>query len=102
MQSLSTKAGKTIGVTGGIGCGKSTVLKYLKDMYDCVILPADDIAKKLEERGGECFAPLVALLTEEVLQQNGDLNKVRFAEMIFQNEELLNRKTDFRGKSKRS
>ncbi|MBR4580912.1 MAG: dephospho-CoA kinase [Lachnospiraceae bacterium] len=89
MQSLSTKAGKTIGVTGGIGCGKSTVLKYLKDMYDCVILPADDIAKKLEERGGECFAPLVALLTEEVLQQNGDLNKVRFAEMIFQNEELL-------------
>ena len=89
MQSKSTKAGKIIGITGGVGCGKSTVLNYLHEQYDCVIMPADDIANNLEKKGGECYEPLIALLSEEILLPDGEMNRAKIAEMIFQNEELL-------------
>ena len=37
-----------IGVTGGVGSGKSTVLSYIKEKYDSIILLTDDIAKELK------------------------------------------------------
>ena len=89
MLNNSTKQGKIIGVTGGVGCGKSTVLKYLEEQYDCLIMPADDIANDMEKKGGECFAPIVALLSDEVVLPDGELNKPKVAELIFSNEELL-------------
>ena len=89
MQNNSTKAGKIIGVTGGIGSGKSTVLQYLKEMYDCEIIPADPIAKDLEKKGGECYAPLVALLSEDILLPNKELDGAKISAMIFENKELL-------------
>ena len=89
MLNNNTKQGKIIGVTGGVGCGKSTVLKYVEEQYDCLIMPADDIANDMEKKGGECFAPIVALLSDEVVLPDGELNKPKVAELIFSNEELL-------------
>ena len=89
MHNNSTKAGKIIGVTGGVGSGKSTVLKYLHEMYDCEILLADPIAKELEKKGGECYEPLVALLSGDVVLPNGELDNGKIAELIFQSEETL-------------
>ena len=40
-----------IGVTGGVGCGKSTVLDYLETHYGARILRADDAAKDLQFAG---------------------------------------------------
>ena len=42
---------KFIGITGGVGAGKSTVLAYLKENYKCHIALADDAAKSLMEPG---------------------------------------------------
>ena len=42
---------KIIGITGGIGCGKSTVLKLIKNQYNAYVIMADDIAKSLYSPG---------------------------------------------------
>ena len=42
---------KIIGITGGVGAGKSTVLSSLKKMCNCEIIMADDVAKKLMNKG---------------------------------------------------
>lgn len=46
---------KFIGITGGVGAGKSTVLAYLKENYKCHIALADDLAKSLMEPGSICY-----------------------------------------------
>ena len=43
---------KLIGVTGGVGSGKSEILRYLQTTYNCRILMADDAARALEAPGG--------------------------------------------------
>lgn len=54
---------KFIGITGGVGAGKSTVLAYLKENYKCHIALADDLAKSLMEPGSICYGALVDLLS---------------------------------------
>ena len=64
---------KIIGITGGVGSGKSSLLQYIGSRYDCRILFADAIAKELEEPGGSCYEDLVRLLGRQILQENGNL-----------------------------
>ena len=45
---------KTIGITGGVGAGKSLVLNYIKSRYRAKIYMADDIANFLKEPGQSC------------------------------------------------
>ena len=42
---------KVIGITGGVGSGKSLILNYIKDHYNCEIIMADDLAKDLCKKG---------------------------------------------------
>ncbi|MCR5591527.1 MAG: dephospho-CoA kinase [Lachnospiraceae bacterium] len=74
---------KTIGITGGVGAGKSEVLNLIKGMCSCVIIRADELAKSLEMRGEICYEPLVALLGEGVLGEDGEIDSRKMAEMIF-------------------
>ena len=64
---------KVIGITGGVGCGKSTVLNFLEEKYNCRILKSDDAARILEEPGGECYTPMVRMLEETSLPGDGEL-----------------------------
>ena len=82
---------KTIGITGGVGAGKSEVLNLITDMCSCVIVKADDLARSLEVRGEVCYEPLVELLGEEVLTDDGQIDPKKMAGMIFADgaEELL-------------
>ena len=82
---------KVIGITGGVGAGKSEVLKLIKGMCSCVIVTADDLARSLEVKGEVCYEPLVALLGKEVLAGDGQIDPKKMAKMIFSDngEELL-------------
>ena len=53
---------KLIGITGGVGSGKSELLRYIKEHYNCRILLSDDAAKELEKPGGSLYEPLITLL----------------------------------------
>ena len=74
---------KVIGITGGVGAGKSEVLKLIRDMCRCIIVTADELARSLEVKGEVCFEPLVALLGDEVLGEDGEIDAKKMAAMIF-------------------
>ena len=81
---------KLIGITGGVGSGKSEIVRFLQDNYNCRVEFADDVAKRLEEPGGSCFEPLVELLGKEVLS-DGAIDNKKMAAMIFKDETLVSR-----------
>ena len=62
---------KTIGITGGVGCGKSRVLDYIEENYRAYVLKADELAQKLKLPGQPCYEALIDLLGEEVLEEAG-------------------------------
>lgn len=75
---------KAIGITGGVGTGKSEVLSYLAAHYNCRVIMADQVAKELSEPGGVCYAPLLSLLGRDILDASGRIDRGRMAAKIFQ------------------
>ena len=80
---------KVIGITGGVGSGKTALLEYIRIHYNCEIILADEAAHHVEEPGQECYAELVELLTPAILNEDGTINKKRMAEEIFADASLL-------------
>lgn len=80
---------KIIGITGGIGAGKSQVLSYIEKNCSCRILIADGAAHAVEEPGQPCYDRLTALLGKEVLTGDGHIDKKKMAAVIFPDETLL-------------
>lgn len=80
---------KLIGVTGGVGAGKSEILRFIKKHYKCQIYLADEVAHLIKKKGQRCYDRLVALLGEEVLDENGEIDRGKMAAAIFSSEELL-------------
>lgn len=83
---------KIIGITGGVGAGKTEVLKIIEEMVNCVIVRADEIARCLERKGDICYKPLVELLGEDVLDENKEIDPKKMAYMIFSDKEKNLRK----------
>lgn len=80
---------KTIGITGGVGSGKSEILSYIANHYPCKIVLADNLAKQLQEPGEACYGPLVELLGREILGEDGRILKAAMADRIFADRDLL-------------
>ncbi|MDE6641912.1 MAG: dephospho-CoA kinase [Acetatifactor sp.] len=80
---------KFIGITGGIGAGKTEILSYIGKHYKCEIYLADSIAHEVKEPGTDCYRELVALLGEEITGSDGRIDKSRMAGEIFSDGELL-------------
>ncbi len=86
---------RLIGVTGGVGAGKSSILEYIKKHYKCRIYLADEVGHLVKEKGENCYYRLVELLGDEVLEpESGQIDKKKMAAMIFRDEELLERVND--------
>lgn len=79
---------KVIGITGGVGSGKTALLSYIEKTYRCMVIYADEAAHLVEEPGQKCYEQLVALLSAEVLNDDGTINRKWMAEKIFADEEL--------------
>lgn len=80
---------RIIGITGGVGSGKTEVLSYIKGKYNCKVIFADEVAHEVKEPGQVCYSELVDLLGEEILSENKRIDKVKMAEKIFADEKLL-------------
>lgn len=80
---------KVIGITGGVGSGKSALLSYIKGKYDCEIILADEAAHRVKEPGQPCYQKLIELLTDDILNEDGTINKKEMAAKIFESDELL-------------
>ena len=57
---------KVLGITGGVGSGKSEVLDYLESRYGAYVCQMDEVAKRLEKRGEICFRKIVEKRSSEL------------------------------------
>lgn len=80
---------RTIGITGGVGSGKSTILSYIEVRYNARVIRADEAAHGLEAPGQSCYQPLVELLGKEILCRDGTIDREKMAQKIFREEGLL-------------
>ncbi len=72
-----------IGITGGIGAGKSEVLNYIRNHYRCEIYLADEVAHLIKEPGSPVYVELVKLLGQEIIGEDGSIDRGKMAEKIF-------------------
>lgn len=79
-----------IGITGGVGAGKSSVLNALEEHCRCKIILADDVGNKVKEPGQKCYSQIVELLGKEILNEDLTINRIKMAEKIFADAEILN------------
>lgn len=82
---------KVISITGGIGAGKSRVLKLLKEDFGAKLIVADDIAKQLMEPGTEGLHLVEQALGLSFLKEDGSVDRDRLSACLFGNEEQVER-----------
>ena len=78
--------GKIIGITGGIASGKSTVTNFLRKQGFQVV-DADALVHQLQKPGDRLFETLVHHFGQEIILENGELNRPLLASLIFSNPE---------------
>ena len=72
-----------LGITGGVGAGKSLVLQYLKEEYRAVLLEMDAIGKEVMEPDGACFAEVASLFGSSCVKPDGTLDRAAIAKIVF-------------------
>lgn len=80
---------KVIGITGGIGTGKSTVLKILEKEYNAYIVETDKLAHRLMLPGEATYIKIVDCFGNEILQHDMTIDRGKLGRIVFQNEEKL-------------
>jgi dephospho-CoA kinase len=75
-----------VGVTGGIGSGKTTVTNLFQQ-HDIVVVDADVIARHIMDKGGEALAAVSDRYGQQALLEDGTLNRAWLRERIFQHPE---------------
>ena len=78
-----------IGITGGIGAGKSEILHYIGERYKCEIYLADEVAHLVKQPGTRGYEELVKLLGTDAVAADGQIDKAVMADKIFARPELL-------------
>ena len=81
---------KVIGLTGGIGSGKSTVSRFLAEL-GAVILDADKVGHEAFKPDTEIWRQVVAAFGSQILTPGGDIDREKLGEMVFGNPESLAR-----------
>lgn len=80
---------KILGITGGVGSGKSAVLDYLEAEYHAVICQLDDVARMLQQNGQVCFTKIVETFGEEVIGKDQELDRQKLSEIVFSDAKKL-------------
>lgn len=73
---------RRVGLTGGIGSGKSTVCRMLRDLGAWVV-DTDAIAHRLTAPGGRALPAIAAQFGTEVIADNGAMDRTRMRERVF-------------------
>lgn len=80
---------KIIGITGGIGTGKSTVLTLLKEKYNAYIIETDKLAHDLMLPYEAAYLKIVSTFGEKILKEDKTIDRMLLGEIVFQDKEAL-------------
>ena len=76
-----------IGLTGGIGCGKSIVTDLFNSLYNIPIIDADIISRQLVEPGQHALSLIQKKFGKSIINQDGSLNRAKLKNVIFSDKE---------------
>ena len=76
---------RVIGVTGGVGAGKSTVLGILEEEFQAYVIQADQLGHILMEPGEECYDAVIALFGKEIIKKD----KTKTEKLVPQKEKIF-------------
>lgn len=80
---------KVLGITGGVGSGKSMVLEYLEEAYGAFVCQMDETARNLQKKGTRCFERIVEAFGPEILDSRGELDRAALGCIVFSSEDRL-------------
>ncbi|MDE5778109.1 MAG: dephospho-CoA kinase [Lachnospiraceae bacterium] len=80
---------RIIGITGGIGTGKSTILSILKKEPNSFIVEAVTLAHQLMEQGQAAYKKIVDVFGKDILDSNGNINRNVLGKIVFEDVNLL-------------
>ena len=81
---------KVIGLTGGIGSGKSTVAQFLAEL-GAVIVDLDKVGHEALRKGSQAWEQVVSEFGKDILTAGGDINRSKLGKIVFNNHEALAR-----------
>ena len=76
-----------IGITGNSGSGKTSISKLLKKELEADIINADEVVKEMSMPGEVYYNEIVKVFGEDVLVENGQINKPKLSDIIFESSE---------------
>lgn len=80
---------KVIGITGGVGSGKSRVLSCLEEKHHAVICQADQVAWELQKPGQKCYSEIVEHFGTSILNEDKTINRKVLGQIVFGNDAKL-------------
>ena len=80
---------KVIGITGGIGSGKSQVLSYLEKKIHAVICQADQVAWELQKPDQKCYEEIVEYFGTSILNKDKTINRKALGQIVFNDDAKL-------------
>lgn len=80
---------KVIGLTGGAGSGKSFVSEIIAEEFNYPIIDSDKVAKSVVKKGNKIFRDIVEYFGEEILDENGNIDRSKLADVVFSDKEKL-------------
>lgn len=80
---------KIIGITGGVGAGKTQILEYMNSKYGATICQTDAVGKKLQKKGTKCFEDIVECFGTKILDEKGELDREKLAGIVFTDNDKL-------------
>ena len=77
-----------VGLTGGMGCGKSSLASILRTLGE-VVIDADQLVHQALDPVAPCFTRIVELFGSEIVSENGLIDRKKLSERVFSDSDLL-------------
>lgn len=74
---------KVLGIVGGIGAGKTTVVRMIMDLKSTYVIGADEIGHKLLLKGGKAYDKVIQTFGESILDEKGSIVRSKLAQIVF-------------------
>ena len=77
-----------VGLTGGIGSGKTTISRQFKALYNTSVIDADDISHELISPTGSAYQEVIELFGMQVVLKSGEIDRKYIRDKVFNSSEL--------------